>query len=207
MPRLLLQLAPRCEAGRLVIPKALEAICRQLLVMGGVLDILVSQVVLDGAGILAVVRQFKAGGMPEHMGMDGHPQLSCLTSAGYQLSKGGGGHWGLPFGDEHIRGLWVIPPKVAQRPKFGAAQGLGARQAVLAPARMQQSLMQVHLLAPQGHQVRHTQPVPIGQQDHGGIPVAMASQVFGGSHQPVDFGWRQVFSAASLGIGLFGGSS
>jgi hypothetical protein len=47
--------------------------------------------------------------------------------------------------------------------------------------------------------------MPIGQQDHGGIPVAMAPQLFGGGHQPVDLGLRQVFPAAPQGVGLFEG--
>jgi len=59
---------------------------------GGVLDVAMPEVMRDGAGVLAVVRQFKAGGMSEHMGMAGHPQWGCLTSAGYQLSNGGVGH-------------------------------------------------------------------------------------------------------------------
>jgi hypothetical protein len=47
--------------------------------------------------------------------------------------------------------------------------------------------------------------MPIGEQDHGGIPVAMATPLLGGTHQTVDLGLRQVLPAAPLGVGLFEG--
>ena len=39
----------------LVVPEVIEAVCRKLRIVGGVLDILVPQVVLDGARILSIV--------------------------------------------------------------------------------------------------------------------------------------------------------
>jgi hypothetical protein len=53
-----------------VLPEVVEAIGGELSVEGGVLDILVSEVVLDGAGVLAVVGKFEAGRMAHHVRMD-----------------------------------------------------------------------------------------------------------------------------------------
>lgn len=105
----------------LIIPEAIEAIRRQLRVLGSMLDILVPQVMLDSAGVLAVVRQLEAGGVPQHVGMDGQAQSGRLARAGHQFPEGGISHGCLAFGDEHIRGLGVIPPELAQCPEFGTA--------------------------------------------------------------------------------------
>ena len=39
---------------------------------------------------------------------------------------------------------------------------------------MQQTLPQIHLLAPQANQFRNPKPVPVGKQDHGGIPITVS---------------------------------
>jgi hypothetical protein len=44
-----------------VLPEVVEAIGSELSIEGGVLDILMSEVELDGAGVLAVVGEFEAG--------------------------------------------------------------------------------------------------------------------------------------------------
>jgi len=44
-----------------VLPEVVEAIGSELSIEGGVLDILMSEVELDGAGVLAIVCEFEAG--------------------------------------------------------------------------------------------------------------------------------------------------
>ena len=44
-----------------VLPEVVEAIGSELCIEGGVLDILMSEVELDGAGVLAIVCEFEAG--------------------------------------------------------------------------------------------------------------------------------------------------
>ena len=57
----------------MLIPKqALKARRRELGVSDGVLDRLVAQIALDGARIDAVVRQFVAAAMPQHVRVDLH---------------------------------------------------------------------------------------------------------------------------------------
>ena len=56
----------------LILEKALKARRRQLGVSDGVLDRLVAQIALDGARIDAVVRQFVAAAMPQHVWVDLH---------------------------------------------------------------------------------------------------------------------------------------
>jgi Tn3 transposase DDE domain len=68
-----------------VLPEVVEAIGGELSVEGGVLDILVSEVVLDGAGVLAVVGKFEAGRMAHHL-------LGRVAGASEKLTERSGGH-------------------------------------------------------------------------------------------------------------------
>jgi hypothetical protein len=46
--------------------------------------------------------------------------------------------------------------------------------------------------------------MPVGDQNHRGVPVTMAPELSGRGDQPVDLGRGQVLPAAALGIGLLG---
>jgi len=59
---------------------------------------------------------------------------------------------------------------------------MGARQPVLAAMHMQQPLPQIHLLAPQADQLRDTEAMPIGEQDHRGVAMAMTSEPLRSGH-------------------------
>jgi hypothetical protein len=66
---------------------------------------------------------------------------------------------------------------------------------------VEQPLTQVHLLAPQSGQFRNPESVPVGEQDHGGVPVAMAAKASRSRDQSVDFRRCQVFPATPVGVG------
>ena len=67
----------------------------------GMLGILVPEIVLDSAGVLAVIGEFEAGGMPEHVWMDRHAQLGHVARTSEQLTESGGAHprAALGYGD------------------------------------------------------------------------------------------------------------
>ena len=65
----------------LILEKALKARRRQLGVSDGVLDRLVAQIALDGARIDAVVRQFVAAAMPQHVWVDLHVKVRRASRA------------------------------------------------------------------------------------------------------------------------------
>jgi len=169
-----------------------------------VLDVPVPQVMLDGPGVLAVVSQLEAGRVSQHVRVDRHAQPGRFAGAGDQLAEGGLGHRRLALGDEDVRCLQVVAEQLAQGPDFRTAQRMGARQPVLAPSDMQKPLMQIDLLASQADQFRNAQSMPVGDQNHRGVPVAMASEPPGRDDEPVNLGRGQVLPAAALGIGLFG---
>jgi hypothetical protein len=53
------------------------------------LNILVTEVGLQGPGIVALVGQRKAAGVPKHMGMSAKAEFCGLSSALYQLAEHG----------------------------------------------------------------------------------------------------------------------
>ena len=78
-----------------------------------------------------------------------------------------------------------------RRPGFPDRAEDGARQPVLAPSDMQKPLTQIDLLASQADQFRNAQSMPVGDQNHRGVPVTMASEPPGRGDQPVDLGRGQ----------------
>ena len=55
----------------LIAPEIFEPICRQFGVAGGMLNVAVPQIMLDRPRVLAVVGQLVAGGVAQHVRMDG----------------------------------------------------------------------------------------------------------------------------------------
>ena len=53
-----------------VDPKVVESVRSKLRIPRGVRYLLVTQIMLNSAGIVALIRKIKAGGVPEHMRMD-----------------------------------------------------------------------------------------------------------------------------------------
>src|SRR5215467_11682044 len=64
-----------------VPPKVLESVGRHVGVSNGVLDVLVPEVVLQGARVVAVVGELKPAGMAKHVRVDGEWHLGGLPEA------------------------------------------------------------------------------------------------------------------------------
>src|SRR6516165_5963220 len=65
---------------------------------------------------------------------------------------------------------------------------------------MQETMRQVYLLPPERAQFGRPEAMPVGQQDHGRVPMAMAV-IPGSLHKPFDLTLRQVFTLAVMGVG------
>jgi hypothetical protein len=70
-----------------ILPEFLEAVGGEIGVAHGVLDIAMAQGVLDGAGVLAVVGELVAAGVPEHVRMDGEGERGEFAGALKHLTK------------------------------------------------------------------------------------------------------------------------
>lgn len=79
--------------GSSVFPETLESVRGKLGVTDRMLDVLVAQVVLQCASVMAVVGEFVAAGVPEHVGMHGEFDAGVLTGSFNELSHGVVRHW------------------------------------------------------------------------------------------------------------------
>src|SRR5262245_15486220 len=76
---------------------------------------------------------------------------------------------------------------------------MNTRRAALGPVHVQPTVGEVDRIPPQRHKLGHPKGVPKGDQDHGGIPMAVAIAT-GRSDQPDDLGISQIFPDADLSV-------
>ena len=95
------------------------------------------------------------------------------------------------------RVLLALEP--AQRPQLAAGQRVDRLRAALEPADMQAAMGKIDGVPPQRDQLARPQAVPVGDQHHGGVAVAMAV-LAGCRDQPSDLAVGQVLARADLGV-------
>ena len=95
----------------------------------------------------------------------------------------------------------LLPLQAAQRPQFRPPSGCVAGVAGLAPADVQIGTAEVHLIPAQIDKLTRPQAVPVGDQDHGRIAVAVAV-VLGGIDQPLHLLLSEMLARAQFGIWL-----
>jgi hypothetical protein len=163
----------KIQAGSF-LPKPLEAIGRQLGVEHRVLDVAMPEIVLDGTGIVTIIGELEPAGMAQHMGMHRKGEGGELAGAGEYSPDRRGAQGPALLGDKHLRCPRVVPLQAPQRPKLGAPQGVGRGGATLLAIDMQQPLGEVDLRPSEVHELRDPQSMPVGEEQEGGIPVAVA---------------------------------
>ena len=145
---------PKKTAGRLpwlihrclVLPPTLEPGRCQLGVTDGVLDVLVAQIRLQRARVLAGIGEREAAGMAQHVrvGLDLEP--GSLASAAHELLEVADGHRRAALADEQERrsalGLAVKP---SQGPELAPGQRMRRWGAVLNPGDRQRRGLEVDL--------------------------------------------------------------
>ena len=83
---------------------------------------------------------------------------------------------------------------------------MGARAALLDPADVQGGRCEVHLIPAQVRQLACPQAMPVGHQDHRGVPVCPTVSL-GRLEQPINLGLREVFAGSQVGIGTARGDN
>ena len=94
------QIGLSATAMHSVLPETFEPVRRQFRVPGRVLDIAMPEVMLDGSGILAIVGEFVACRMAQHMWVDGKRNAGALAGPGHDFSDRIRGERRFAFTDE-----------------------------------------------------------------------------------------------------------
>src|ERR1017187_2970573 len=164
------------------------------------------EVLLDRPGVLSVVGQFVAGRMTQHGRVDGKPGARLPSGAGYDLAHRMRRQRSLALTHEHIGRARILPLQPAQRPKFRPTQRMHGGYPVLEPGDVHQALSKIHLVPAQIHQFRYPQAVAVADQDQGRIAKSMTPLRCRRGDDLSDFLFRQIFSAAIIGVGTAPGN-
>ena len=90
-----------CTNGS-ITPEVFESIRCQFGIAGGVLDVAVSQVLLDRPGILPIVGQFVSGGVAQHMWVNLERDAGLAPSPVDDLAYCINGERSLALADKHV---------------------------------------------------------------------------------------------------------
>src|SRR5499433_219140 len=95
-------------------PKVLESVGCHVGVPNGVLDVLVPEVVLQGARVVAVVGELEPAGMAKHVRVDREWHLGGLADALDEPVETDGAHWPPAFGNEYVGVFGVVAAQLTQ---------------------------------------------------------------------------------------------
>ena len=157
-----------------------------------------SQEELDRPRILLVVGELIPTPMPELMRVYGESQRSALACLGKQLAHAGSGQRAFALGEKDVRGLARQALEFPERTNLDASQRVCAGYTVLDAPHMKEALIEVELIPAQGDQFGDPQPMAIGQEDHRGIAVPMASDAPSRLAQLLDLGWGEMLTGTDL---------
>src|SRR5262245_43291499 len=142
--------------GKSIPPKVPKPVGRKLGVPNGVLDVLMPEVVLQGARVVAIVGKLALAGMAEHVRMHTERHLGSLPEPRNHSAETDRAHGRSPLSHEDVAAWRLLALKPAQRAKFAAGQWVNRGNAVLEPRDVQPGMHEIDLLPAQGRQLRRS---------------------------------------------------
>src|SRR4051794_8531957 len=110
---------------------------------------------------MAVIGQFEAAGMTQHVRMDREWHRRRDTEPLDQFMEADRGHGSPPLGNEHMGGVGIVAAQPSQGSDFVAPNGMDGWRAVLRPTNMQPSLIQLNLMPFQPNHLGRSQAVSV----------------------------------------------
>ena len=161
-----------------------------------------AEIELQRAGVVALVGDFVAAGVAQHVWVHWKADAAVAASAPQHLSEAAGGHRRAAFSDPDVPGRLLLAFEAAQRPQLDAAQWMGAGDAALGPDDMEQTAREIDLAPFEPTELADAQAMPVGDEDHRGIAVAIATALASSGDQRVDLGRGQVFAWPVIDVAL-----
>jgi hypothetical protein len=182
-------------------PEIFKPSRRQFRVSHRMLDVLVSEVILQRAGIVTGVRQRVATGMTEHVRVYLKGQAGFLPGTLDRPVKRISCEGTASLRHKDKRRFRCLTVQSAQRAKLIAADRMRRWLAILCPADMQRSGPEIYLGPFQIADLRGPQAVPIGDQNHRSISVTVVI-VLCGLDQLLNLSLGQMVARPIGSIGL-----
>ena len=133
-------------------------------------------------------------------GCTGKSKSSRHTEPGDHLAESRRREWCTAFArEDEWRGRVLLALEPAQRPQLAAGQRVDGLRAALEPAHMEAAMGKIDGVPAQRDQLARPQAMAVGDQDHGGVAVAIAV-LASCRDQPIDLGIGQVLARADLGV-------
>ena len=156
------------------------------------LDIAVPEIMLQGAGVVAIVGELEAAGMAKHVRMHGKGHLGGLAEPCHEVMEADWAHRPAALANEDMSLARVFAPQSAQSADLIATDRMHAWHSMLGSAHVQAALVEFDLMPFEAADFRSPQPVPISDQDHGCIAMAVPTDLAGGVHESLDFALGEV---------------
>ena len=127
-------------------PKVLEPVGRHFGVSDRVLDVLVPEVVLQGARVVAIVGELEPTGVAKHVRVDREWHLGGLAEALNEPVETDGTDWPAALGNEFVGVFGIITAELAQRAYLITADRVHAGNPILDTVNVKAALGQFDLL-------------------------------------------------------------
>jgi hypothetical protein len=190
---------PARRALTSILPEVPEPVGRKLCVANGVLDVFVPKIMLEGARVVAVIGEFEAAGMAQHVRVHAKRHFRNLPKPRDHSVEPSRAHRCSTLAQEYVPARLLLALKAAQGTQFCPGQRVNGGDAILGPGDVQPSMDEIDLLPAQGAQLGGSQSMSEGQKDHGRIPMAMPV-VAGRFHQPLNFSLGKIFADAIMAV-------
>src|SRR5919106_4075744 len=113
-----------------------------------VLNVTVAEIMLNGAGINAFIREVKPTSMSQHMGMDRERELRFRSGSKNHVANGAIAERTTSFRHKDIGQPRIDMSQLSQSPQLRAMQRMSRRDAMFEPTHMQQRRLQIDGLPP-----------------------------------------------------------
>ena len=123
-----------------VPPKILEAVGRHFCVADGVLDVFMTEIMLQGSCVVAVVCELEPTGVAKHVWVDREWHLGSLAEALDEAMETDGPDWPAALGNEYVSIFRVIASQLTKGSHLVTADWVHAGNPVLDAANVHAAL-------------------------------------------------------------------
>src|SRR5262245_7024393 len=179
-----------------ISPEILKPIRRERRVANRRSNRPVAKIVLDRSSVPPIVGQLVAARVAQHMAADLEREARRLASARNHALVTCHAQGRQALGGEHVKPRLPLPLQAAQGAEFAPTNRVDTRAPALGAAHMQLAGAEIDIVPAQGDKLASAQPVAVGEQDRGGVPMTPTVAI-GGVHELLDLPLGQILAGTA----------
>jgi hypothetical protein len=157
-----------------------------------VLNVLVTEIVLDSPCVMTVVGEFVARGVTQHVRMHSEAKTGSLAGAHDDLSSRRVRQRTTTFRGKNVGRVWIISPHTPQGSDFRTTQRMDRCDASFEAMDVKPSLTQIDLVPLKSNDLRDPQAMAVGDEDERAIAMSVPSVLASCFDEPLDFLLREI---------------